>query len=117
MTDDKIGMRVLCDQPADADQPIDIVAVHGIGEHSDDSWCKNVGTKDNPQWINWLAEKSMLPTAAPQARIMRYGYQSQWFGEVAMRQKPCSYRRYCNQSQSQRYSRRKTSVHHWRVVG
>jgi hypothetical protein len=24
---------------------------------------------------------------APHARIMRYGYQSQWFGEGAMRQK------------------------------
>lgn len=28
----------------------------------------------------------MLPAVAPQARIMRYGYQSQWFGEGAMRQ-------------------------------
>lgn len=29
----------------------------------------------------------MLPAVAPHARIMRYGYQSQWFGEGAMRQK------------------------------
>jgi len=29
----------------------------------------------------------MLPAVAPFARIMRYGYQSQWFGEGAMRQK------------------------------
>jgi hypothetical protein len=29
----------------------------------------------------------MLPSVAPQARIMRYGYQSQWFGEGAMRQR------------------------------
>jgi hypothetical protein len=29
----------------------------------------------------------MLPAVAPHALIMRYGYQSQWFGEGAMRQK------------------------------
>ena len=64
-----------------------IVAVHGIGAHPDDSWCKNVGTKESPRWVNWLEEESMLPAVASNARIMRYGYQSQWFGEGAMRQK------------------------------
>ena len=61
--------------------------MHGIGAHPDDTWCKNVGTADNPRWVNWLIDESMLPAVAPQARIMRYGYQSQWFGEGAMRQK------------------------------
>jgi len=28
----------------------------------------------------------MLPAVAPNARIMRYGYQSQWFGKEAMQQ-------------------------------
>lgn len=28
----------------------------------------------------------MLPTVAPNARIMRYGYESQWFGKEAMQQ-------------------------------
>lgn len=28
----------------------------------------------------------MLPTVAPNARIMRYGYQSQWFGKEVMQQ-------------------------------
>jgi hypothetical protein len=60
--------------------------VHGIGAHPDDSWCKNIGTADNPRWVNWLVDESMLPAVAPEARIMRYGYQSQWFGEGAMRQ-------------------------------
>jgi hypothetical protein len=64
-----------------------VVAVHGIGSYSDDSWCKNVGTEESPRWVNWLEEESMLPAVAPNARIMRYGYQSQWFGEGAMRQK------------------------------
>jgi len=27
----------------------------------------------------------MLPAVAPSARIMRYGYESQWFGEGVMR--------------------------------
>ena len=87
MTDDDIGLRVLREAPADAAEPIDVVAVHGLGTHPDDSWCKNVGTKESPRWVNWLEEESMLPAVAPQARIMRYGYQSQWFGEGAMRQK------------------------------
>jgi hypothetical protein len=87
VADDDIGLRLLRDAPADAAEPVDIVAVHGIGAHPDDSWCKNVGTADNPRWVNWLTDESMLPAVAPQARIMRYGYQSQWFGEGAMRQK------------------------------
>jgi len=54
---------------------------------SNNSWCKNVSTAENPRWVKWLDEADMLPAVAPFARIMRYGYQSQWFGEGAMRQK------------------------------
>ena len=63
-----------------------IVAVHGLGAHPDDSWCKNAGTRESPRWVNWLEEESMLPAVAPNARVMRYGYQSQWFGKEAMQQ-------------------------------
>ncbi|KAF2183062.1 hypothetical protein K469DRAFT_212821 [Zopfia rhizophila CBS 207.26] len=89
VTDDDIGLKVLR-EPRDASeqaQIIDIVAIHGIGAHPDDSWCKNVGTAQSPQWANWLDMEDMLPAVAPHARIMRYGYQSQWFGEGAVRQK------------------------------
>ncbi|OCK72845.1 hypothetical protein K432DRAFT_42667 [Lepidopterella palustris CBS 459.81] len=91
VTDDDIGLKVLC-EPAkataeEAAQIIDIVAIHGIGAHPDDTWCKNVGTTENAQWVNWLAKEDMLPALAPNARIMRYGYQSQWFGKDTMRQK------------------------------
>ena len=55
--------------------------MHGIGAHPDDTWSKNVGTKEAPQWVNWLQQPEMLPAAAPTARIMRYGYESQWFGD------------------------------------
>jgi hypothetical protein len=63
-----------------------IVAVHGLGAHPDDSWCKNAGTAEEPRWRNWLIEDDMLPAVAPHARIMRYGYESQWFGKEAMQQ-------------------------------
>lgn len=104
VTNDDIGLKVLREAPAEAAQAIEcvrsclawspepilshtsIVAIHGIGAHPDDTWCKNVGTAENPRWVNWLDEKDMLPAAAPNARIMRYGYQSQWFGEGAVRQ-------------------------------
>lgn len=61
---------------------ISIVAVHGIGAHPDETWCKKVDA-DPPQerYVNWLSDRQMLPAVAPLARIMRYGYQSQWFGE------------------------------------
>lgn len=59
-----------------------IVAIHGIGAHPDDTWCKKVDA-DTPEErvVNWLGDHQMLPAVVPLARIMRYGYQSQWFGE------------------------------------
>lgn len=108
MTDEEIGLKVLREPRAPPEDPpqiveyvllrtpclpaslltrCSIVAIHGIGAHPDDSWCKNVGTKDTPRWVNWLAQEDMLPALAPNARIMRYGYQSHWFGEAAMRQR------------------------------
>jgi hypothetical protein len=103
VTNDDIGLKVLREAPAEAAQSIEyvhllcllaqtntrlssIVAVHGLGAHPDDSWCANAGTGESPRWINWLEEESMLPAVAPNARIMRYGYQSQWFGKEMMQQ-------------------------------
>jgi hypothetical protein len=58
------------------------VAVHGIGAHPDDTWCKNIALDaGDKQYVNWLETKEMLPKIVPQARIMRYGYESQWFGD------------------------------------
>lgn len=71
VTDDDIGLTILREAPSDAVEPVDIVAVHGIGAHPDDTWCKNVGTADNPRWVNWLVDENMLPAVASQARIMR----------------------------------------------
>lgn len=30
--------------------------------------------------VNWLADADMLPRRLPNARIMRFGYRSEWFG-------------------------------------
>ncbi|XP_014554863.1 hypothetical protein COCVIDRAFT_103834, partial [Bipolaris victoriae FI3] len=78
------GLKVLREAPKEV-QNIDIVAIHGLGAHPDESWCKNVGTAEEPQWRNWLIEDDMLPAVAPNARIMRYGYASLWFGHIEMR--------------------------------
>ena len=64
-----------------------IVAIHGIGAHPDDTWSKNVGTKEDPRYVNWLSDLQMLPAAVPDVRILRYGYESAWFGQDAMRQR------------------------------
>jgi hypothetical protein len=103
VTNNDIGLKVLREAPAEAAQSIEyvhlqrllaqtytnsssIVVVHGLGAHPDDSWCANAGTRESPRWVNWLEEESMLPAVAPNARIMRYGYQSQWFGKEIMQQ-------------------------------
>lgn len=103
VTNDDIGLKVLREAPVEAAQSIEyvhlqalhaqtytnsssIVAIHGLGAHPDDSWCANAGTRDSPRWVNWLEEADMLPAVAPHARIMRYGYQSQWFGKEMMQQ-------------------------------
>ncbi|KAF5852116.1 hypothetical protein GGP41_000810 [Bipolaris sorokiniana] len=79
-------LRVLREAPTEVQsiEPASIVAIHGLGAHPDKSWCKNVGTAEAPQWRNWLIEDDMLPAVAPNARIMRYGYTSQWFDRIKM---------------------------------
>ncbi|KAL8816780.1 MAG: hypothetical protein Q9191_008267, partial [Dirinaria sp. TL-2023a] len=65
-----------------------IVAIHGIGAHPDDTWCKRIDTGGSSEkYVNWLKDRDMLPAIVPDARIMRYGYQSQWFGDEAISQK------------------------------
>ena len=54
---------------------ISVVAIHGIGANADTTWSKN--------GVNWLEHEEMLPcfNAIPDARIMRFAYESQWLGE------------------------------------
>lgn len=62
-----------------------IVAVHGLGAHPDHTWCQlrdETLDKSNPEsYVNWLKDKRMLPRVVPHARIMRYGYHSDWVGD------------------------------------
>ncbi|KAI4933771.1 uncharacterized protein J4E92_003440 [Alternaria infectoria] len=72
---------------------ISIVAIHGIGAHPDDTWTKRVETEDGKAaYISWLTEGRMLPAVATNARIMRYGYKSNWFGKKPMQAKEFNYR-------------------------
>jgi hypothetical protein len=50
--------------------PYSIVAIHGIGSHPNDTWCKNIGTPEAPSYVNWLKDANMLPSVVPKARIM-----------------------------------------------
>lgn len=107
VTEDDIGLKVLYESPAPSIEyvsstpfrvcylavadtfPYDsIIAIHGIGAHPDDAWRKKVDTGSSTErYVNWLSDTDMLPAVVPDARIMRYGYQSQWFGDEAISQK------------------------------
>ncbi|OBT80236.1 hypothetical protein VF21_00712 [Pseudogymnoascus sp. 05NY08] len=68
------GMKCLfTPDPAAFTEVIDIIAIHGIGAHPDDTWCSKGG-------VNWLSDESMLRSVVPNARILRYGYESEWYG-------------------------------------
>lgn len=56
-----------------------IVAIHGIGADPDNTW---TGRGPDGEKINWLTHSSMLPKAIPSARIMRFGYESGWYGDA-----------------------------------
>jgi hypothetical protein len=56
---------------------ISIVAVHGVGADPYYSWV----TKR----VHWLENVGMLPREFPTARIMSFGYESQWFGDNAIK--------------------------------
>ncbi|CAG8973536.1 hypothetical protein HYALB_00002862 [Hymenoscyphus albidus] len=92
ITDEDTGLRVLhkpvVEETTENQAPIiDIVAIHGIGAHPVDTWCKKVGTGETSHYVNWLEKEDMLPSVVPNARIMRYGYMSRWYGDDAIRQK------------------------------
>jgi len=58
-----------------------------MGAHPDDTWCQKIDSDGSPVYVNWLKDKHFLPAVVPYARIMRYGYNSRWFGEDAIKTK------------------------------
>lgn len=65
-----------------------VVAVHGIGAHPNDTWCKDVDkdASSTTRSVNWLKDPELLSLVMKDARIMRYEYHSQWFGHDALQQ-------------------------------
>lgn len=73
-----------------------IVAVHGIGAHPYYSWQFSEEISKASQdgshvslkrEVHWLKDEEMLPQACPDGRVMTFGYESQWFGAGAIKQK------------------------------
>ncbi|KAK2037162.1 hypothetical protein LZ31DRAFT_560624 [Colletotrichum somersetense] len=60
------------DEPNLEQGPAHIIVVHGIGAHRDFTWSE--------QGVKWLSREDMLPSCFPRARIMAYGYASDWLG-------------------------------------
>jgi len=88
VTDDDTGLKVQFEPPGGSGSAeVDIVAIHGIGVHPDDTWCWKVGTGSEKQYVNWLKDEKMLPSAVPKARILRFGYMSKWFGDDSILQR------------------------------
>ncbi|KAI0549031.1 hypothetical protein F4679DRAFT_286302 [Xylaria curta] len=86
VTEDDLGLKTLYIPTPGAPIKYDIVAIHGIGAHPDDTWCKTINRCGERVPFNWLSDKKMLPAALPNARIMRFGVKTQWFGEGLIRQ-------------------------------
>ncbi|KAI1772801.1 hypothetical protein F4818DRAFT_453212 [Hypoxylon cercidicola] len=75
--DEKYGLFVLIDKPAEQEGGIDIVAVHGLGGNYIETWRGKDPASD--QHYNWLSD--VLPGEIPTARIMSFGYDSAVFSK------------------------------------
>lgn len=56
-----------------------VIAIHGLGADPDWSW------KDKASGVSWIRDTHMLPSAIPNARILRFGYDAKWWGEGSVR--------------------------------
>ncbi|KAH7085259.1 hypothetical protein BKA63DRAFT_499273 [Paraphoma chrysanthemicola] len=74
---DQLNLEILNQERNNA--LVDIVAVHGLGAIPNITWC------ERKSGINWLSQETMLPSATPQARILRFGYDSIWMGKTPIR--------------------------------
>ncbi|KAM0139062.1 hypothetical protein ACHAP3_003330 [Botrytis cinerea] len=98
-TDLGIHILVDCEKPV-----IDIVAVHGLGATPSTTWTKaptlqeHLDRHTEPSTtapptrankfegrINWLSNPKMLPADVTNARIMTFNYDSNWYGDDAVK--------------------------------
>ncbi|KAH8766024.1 hypothetical protein F5883DRAFT_349239, partial [Diaporthe sp. PMI_573] len=71
--DDKgFGMHVFVEKPANESGVIDIVALHCLNGHYNNTWTA-ISPADGRQ-VNW--PKDLLPAAIPKPRVMSFGYNS-----------------------------------------
>jgi hypothetical protein len=75
----QLGLKILHQRTGNT--CVDIVAVHGLGAIPEITW------KDSKSSVNWLSDSTMLPKVVPEARIMRFGYDSLWLGKEPIRTK------------------------------
>ncbi|KAL6863992.1 Alpha/Beta hydrolase protein [Trichoderma novae-zelandiae] len=64
------GLVELVSQPSDRSDAVDIVAIHGLNGHHEDTWI------DEATGCNWLSDPSCLCQDIPNARVLSYGYNS-----------------------------------------
>ncbi|KAF3932609.1 hypothetical protein ABW20_dc0110310 [Dactylellina cionopaga] len=86
---EELGFKVL-HEPLNIDEVlVDIVAVHGLAADPDWTWTYSEGGADggSKEEVNWLKDDNMLHAALPGARIMRFGYNSVWYGSGAIKQR------------------------------
>jgi hypothetical protein len=68
---ERLGLFVLANQDENDPEAIDIVAIHGLNGHWENTWRT---TTQNGGGVNWLRE--FLPQQVPRARVMSFGYDS-----------------------------------------
>src|ERR1700709_2784469 len=68
---ERLGLFVLANQDENDPEAIDIVAIHGLNGHWENTWRT---TTQNGGRVNWLRE--FLPQQVPRARVMSFGYDS-----------------------------------------
>lgn len=73
----------------EADTHIDIIAIHGLGTTSRDTWtwkdCRD--PKNKEKWVSWLDDPEMLPSIAQQARIFTCDWPADVFEPSGLVQK------------------------------
>ena len=69
-----------------------IVAIHGKGAEPSRTWgqlrAAHLNPRDPDSYVNWLDDDEMLPAEFPTARIFRFGYLSEYYGEERLSTRP-----------------------------